>query len=306
MRHVDGLDSRDAAHLAILGRPELGPTFTKVQLWAQLDLAKTVFLDADILVLAGIDDLFGREELSAAPDVGWPDCFNSGVFVGRPSEQTYRGLLGLAKTRGSFDGGDQGLLNSYFCNWSRGDSRHRLPFGYNLTFSASYGYLPALQHFKDQIKVVHFIGPQKPWKYNRTPDGRVISRGGDLTQLEWVQKWWDIHDQCVLPMIGGKLSGTNQQYCNPTRKENDVMSSSIEQVKPTTSFTPVTDLDFAHYRIKWTNDVENYFLKHHLSKPPSRTILVDEDSSMQNLSIDEPENTIPVPSNSGGKKKMEK
>ena len=27
------------------------------------------------------DELFDRNEFSAAPDAGWPDCFNSGVFV---------------------------------------------------------------------------------------------------------------------------------------------------------------------------------------------------------------------------------
>jgi glycogenin glucosyltransferase len=42
---------------------------------------KGVFLDADVLVLRNIDELFNREELSAAPDAGWPDCFNSGVFI---------------------------------------------------------------------------------------------------------------------------------------------------------------------------------------------------------------------------------
>jgi len=48
--------------------------------------------------------LFDREELSAAPDVGWPDCFNSGVFVFRPSDDTYASLLQFAVTTGSFDG----------------------------------------------------------------------------------------------------------------------------------------------------------------------------------------------------------
>jgi len=54
--------------------------------------------------LTNIDDLFDREELSAAPDVGWPDCFNSGVFVFRPSNDTYASLLQFALTTGSFDG----------------------------------------------------------------------------------------------------------------------------------------------------------------------------------------------------------
>jgi glycogenin glucosyltransferase len=50
------------------------------------------------------DELFDREELSAAPDPGWPDIFNSGVFVYKPSEDTYQALLSLALTTGSFDG----------------------------------------------------------------------------------------------------------------------------------------------------------------------------------------------------------
>lgn len=40
-------------------------------------------------MLKNIDDLFEKEELSASPDPGWPDCFNSGVFVFSPSLETY-------------------------------------------------------------------------------------------------------------------------------------------------------------------------------------------------------------------------
>ena len=57
-----------------------------------------------VKVLVNIDDLFEREELSAAPEIGWPDCFNSGVFVFRPSNDTYSSLLQFAVTNGSFDG----------------------------------------------------------------------------------------------------------------------------------------------------------------------------------------------------------
>jgi len=57
-----------------------------------------------VQVFTNIDELFEREELSAAPDVGWPDCFNSGVFVFRPSNDTYASLLQFALTTGSFDG----------------------------------------------------------------------------------------------------------------------------------------------------------------------------------------------------------
>lgn len=55
-------------------------------------------------VLSNVDELFEREELSAAPDPGWPDCFNSGVFVFRPSNETHEKLLAFCGENGSFDG----------------------------------------------------------------------------------------------------------------------------------------------------------------------------------------------------------
>jgi len=55
-------------------------------------------------VLKNSDELFEREELSAAPDPGWPDCFNSGVFVYRPSLDTFNNLTKFAVSKGSFDG----------------------------------------------------------------------------------------------------------------------------------------------------------------------------------------------------------
>lgn len=57
-----------------------------------------------VQVLSNIDELFEREELSAAPDPGWPDCFNSGVFVFRPSKETHEELLTFCGENGSFDG----------------------------------------------------------------------------------------------------------------------------------------------------------------------------------------------------------
>ncbi|MGH0174700.1 UNVERIFIED_CONTAM: hypothetical protein FKN15_068986 [Acipenser sinensis] len=96
-------------------------------------------------VLCNVDELFDREEISAAPDPGWPDCFNTGVFVFRPSLQTYNRLFQFAVEHGSFDGGDQGLLNSFFNDWAVKDIDKHLPFIYNLSSSIAYTYLPAFR-----------------------------------------------------------------------------------------------------------------------------------------------------------------
>lgn len=101
---VDVLDSGDSTNLELLKRPELGVTFTKLHCWRLTQFRKCVFLDADCLVLKNVDELFERDEFAAVTDIGWPDCFNSGVFVFRPSADTYNSLLNFAVQVGSFDG----------------------------------------------------------------------------------------------------------------------------------------------------------------------------------------------------------
>lgn len=50
VQEVNVLDSQDAANLALLKRPELGVTFTKLHCWRLVQFEKCVFLDADTLV----------------------------------------------------------------------------------------------------------------------------------------------------------------------------------------------------------------------------------------------------------------
>ncbi|KAH8859271.1 Glycogenin-1 [Schistosoma japonicum] len=151
-------------------RPELAETFTKIQVWSLIQFSKIVFLDADTLVLQNIDELFDRFELTAAPDPLWPDCFNAGVFVLKPSMDTYNGLLQMLFDIGSFDGREQGLLNTYFCNWLQNDISHRLPCTYNCICRISndtslefYTSRSAWVQFGGSVRVVHFAGPIKPW-----------------------------------------------------------------------------------------------------------------------------------------------
>jgi glycogenin glucosyltransferase len=199
---VNVLDSQDSAHLALLSRPELGITFTKLHCWRLTQYEKCVFLDADTLVLKNCDELFEREELSASPDVGWPDCFNTGVFVYKPSLETYTKLIEFATTKGSFDGGDQGLLNQFFSDWSTKDISKHLPFVYNTTTTAVYSYIPAFKQFGENVKILHFIGTIKPWllsfnsqlKTVNTPQGY-----GHIT--EFLQLWWNIFCDDIHPQL---------------------------------------------------------------------------------------------------------
>jgi len=104
-------------------------------------------------------------------------------------------------------GGDQGLLNAFFNDWSTGPTSRRIPFVYNLTFSASYSYLPAFARFADQVRVVHFIGLTKPWSCKRSPDGKVVpprvsgaeSLSSSDAYVRFLQQWWNLHDRYITP-----------------------------------------------------------------------------------------------------------
>ncbi|CAI4227015.1 unnamed protein product [Auanema sp. JU1783] len=203
---VDVLNSNDQVNLTLIGRPDLGVTFTKLHCWKLTQYSKCVFLDADTLVLHNSDELFDHPEISAVADIGWPDCFNSGVFVFVPSNTTYQNLVDLALSSGSYDGGDQGLLNQYFSNWRDLPAAHRLPFVYNMTSGVFYSYPAAYKQYGKQTKIVHFIGARKPWHgaesshqnehlgqwnaiYRSKVEPTIQSQGTSVSETERLRAW---------------------------------------------------------------------------------------------------------------------
>lgn len=199
------LDSEDVGHLAMMERPELGVTFTKIQCWKLIQYQTCVFLDADTLVLRNSDELFKREEFSAAPDAGWPDCFNSGVFVFKPSLETYKALIVHAQTEGSFDGGDQGLLNTFFKDWCSKDITKHLSFLYNMCATATYTYLPAYKKYGRDVKIIHFIGASKPWHVAFDPWGTPVPQLYESHTVDHLKRWWTIFATDVKPYLPASL-----------------------------------------------------------------------------------------------------
>lgn len=65
-----------------MNRIDLSAAFTKVNIWKQTQFRRVVYVDADILALRAPDELFDiTAPFAAAPDIGWPDCFNSVCFL---------------------------------------------------------------------------------------------------------------------------------------------------------------------------------------------------------------------------------
>ncbi|KAF1935641.1 nucleotide-diphospho-sugar transferase [Clathrospora elynae] len=181
---VERMRNSRPANLYLMGRPDLACAFTKIALWRQTQFRKIVYLDADVVALRALDELFSIEApFAAAPDIGWPDAFNSGVMVITPDMGEYWALQTMAATGDSFDGADQGLLNQHFEHrpWQR------LKFTYNCTPNAEYQWEPAYRYYKRDISVVHFIGKNKPWSGQHA--------GGSGVYGELLARWWAVHNR---------------------------------------------------------------------------------------------------------------
>ncbi|KAL2163130.1 hypothetical protein VTH06DRAFT_6966 [Thermothelomyces fergusii] len=182
---VDRIRNEHPANLDLMNRRDLHSAFTKINLWKQTQFRKIVYADADIVASRAPDELFDLpHNFSAAPDIGWPDLFNTGLMVLTPNLGDYNALLAMAQKGVSFDGADQGLLNMYFKN-----DYNRLSFSYNVTPSAHYQYLPAYKHFRSTISMVHFIGTDKPWLQGRD------KAAGNSPFDQMLGIWWAVYDR---------------------------------------------------------------------------------------------------------------
>jgi len=133
--------------------------FAKLRLWQLTDYDRVVFLDADTLMVRNCDKLFGYPEFCAAPNVyeSLSDFhrMNAGVFVARPSGETFAAMLAALDRPGVFwRRTDQTFLQSFFPDW------HGLPVTFNMLQYVWFA-MPALWDW-GSVRIVHYQY-EKPW-----------------------------------------------------------------------------------------------------------------------------------------------
>ncbi|KAL2871122.1 uncharacterized protein BJX67DRAFT_369959 [Aspergillus lucknowensis] len=241
------------ANLWLMERPDLIATFTKIELWRQTQFKRIVYIDSDVVSIRAPDELFDLDvDFAAAPDVGWPDCFNSGVMVLRPNMQDYFALKALAERGISFDGADQGLLNIHFRNW------HRLSFTYNCTPSGNYQYIPAYKHFQSTISLIHFIGFQKPWNMPR----QIAPFGSQYNQL--LARWWSVYDRHYRPITlelqpdnSSRPTGAPELECHMREEIANDPTHALQPADPRSASSPSSQAQLVEtedYRGEDVND----------------------------------------------------
>lgn len=171
LREIEPIDNPSPSAGLLFDR--FASVFTKLRAWELTEFDKVVLMDADMLVIRNIDDLFERPEFAAAPDFFLPDRFNSGLMVLDPSEDVFGRMMDALSTYPSYDGGDQGFLNTFLGNWYAMPIEHRLPAGYNLhhfIYQFLHGHPSLANALEWEAKVLHYT-MQKPWTSKPTLTG---------------------------------------------------------------------------------------------------------------------------------------
>ncbi|RBR27168.1 uncharacterized protein FIESC28_00031 [Fusarium coffeatum] len=237
------------ANLYLMNRGDLHSAFTKINLWKLTQFSKIVYIDADVVAYRAPEELFDLPHpFAAAPDIGWPDLFNTGVMVLDPNMGDYYAMIAMAERGISFDGADQGLINMHF-----GQRYHRLSFTYNVTPSAHYQYVPAYRHFQSSINMVHFIGANKPWFTGRD------APAGSNPFSEMIGRWWAVYDRHYRHQ---ESSGDTTQYVQYFTK-GEWRPQSL-QAQPSTS-------EQQSHGQSSTTSVEGQHQEHHTPQPEQRS-----------------------------------
>ena len=195
----DSIMSKNNQNLDMLDRPELAFTLIKIKLWNQVMYDQILYLDADTLPMStdlfNLFDMYQDQnclQVAASPDIGWPDMFNSGVMLLTPNEDLYHNLHIFTIDHVSIDGADQGILNQFFnqnCNSNDGRQWNILSFLYNVTTpNTGYQCPPAMKYFGKDIKLIHFIGNNKPWKVTL----EITSENSN-----YAKEWYNVYEEYI-------------------------------------------------------------------------------------------------------------
>lgn len=154
-------------------------TFDKLLAWDFTQFEKLVFIDADMLIVRNIDELFNYPGFSAtvagsqmSGNENWNNL-NSGLIVIEPNKEIANKLISLipnaidqAKQNKKCIG-DQNILYTYFPDWPK-HKELKLNEKYNIIYAYIEYYVNKLEYSlnkksKKQICIVHFTGKMKPW-----------------------------------------------------------------------------------------------------------------------------------------------
>jgi alpha-N-acetylglucosamine transferase len=189
------------------------PTYSKLNVFDQTQYDKVVYLDADMLILRNIDELFKFPHMSAViaggmlPGKSTRKHLNSGMFVLEPSHELFEdmmskiGKIEKLESGGSIDkprrGSDQDFLNAYYLDWPN-QKELQLDHKYNIIhylldeYNESFGY--SIENGPKPISILHYASYLKPWDINEKIKEELRNDPKKILELKAIQLWQDLYN----------------------------------------------------------------------------------------------------------------
>ena len=171
-----------------LGRPRghrIRGTHTRFHAWNYTEFSKIIYVDADLMLMTNIDELFDLKDDFAAVPCARPGvldiCFNAGLMVFKPDSNDYKEILKLWREITEIDTcpDDQELLSRYFIEYGNWKA---LPYAYNVR-----------RHIFRPMKSYHFACCEpKPWSAQCRPSRNeaLAFNGPLLIREDMVLVFW--------------------------------------------------------------------------------------------------------------------
>jgi glycogenin glucosyltransferase len=184
-------------------------TYSKLHVFNQTQYDKIVYLDADILVLKNIDELFKNPHMSATnassmlPSKSSRTYLNSGIFVLEPSHELFGdmiskiGKIEKLESNGSLDrpkyGSDQDFLNAFYSGWVNDKKLHLFHY-YLDEYNSLFNYSIKSDSVRP-ISIIHYASYLKPWNMTKGELNKISLDPKRKLESEVIQLWLSIYNE---------------------------------------------------------------------------------------------------------------
>ena len=184
-------------------------TYSKLAIFDQTQYKKIVYVDADMLILRNIDELFKCAHMSATNAGSMLPRkkdqrhlnLNSGLIVIEPSHLLFNDMMSkvgkienmeLGGGNKPIRGSDQDFINAYFPEWPNQGSLH-LDHKYNIfhyhldEYNKLFGY--TIDDGHKPISIIHFASYLKPWNIKSDELDKIANDPDRRLELKAIQLW---------------------------------------------------------------------------------------------------------------------
>ena len=228
--------------------------YSKLNIFNLTEFKKAVYLDADMIIMHNIDELFNKPHMSGVNSGGMlPDKkswtkLNSGLMVFEPSNELFNKMVNdIGKIEKEKGKGDQSFLHEFYKNWPNEKKLH-LNHTYNIfhihldSYARKFNYRleEKIRYDNEQddtlVKIIHYIGEDKPWyRIKKLKNNKTIKTLEDKANRIWYKKYRMFKNNILKKLLEDLYSkqSNNIELINEENSEKEKPEEENKEIKQT-------------------------------------------------------------------------